>query len=119
IFIFWILIAIFLLFLYMTIVTKRKVGKIRFKFFIPAVLFLVPCVFLSGIFFIYNTQLRPQPSTSMVILEKEDFRIGHASKEQPETLDEYISIVAQQIKRFNDNSDDFWPNSSFDDSVVY
>ncbi len=118
-FVFWIILALFLLFLFLTIQTKRNKGKIKFKFLIPAVLFLVPCVLLSGIYVFYNLELKPQPSVSTVILENKDFRIGHAAKVQPATLDEYISIVAPQIKRFNRHSDEFWPNSALKDSAVY
>ena len=117
--IFWVLLALFLLFLFLTIQAKRKKGEIKLKFLFPAVLFLVPCLLLASIYIIYNTQLKPQPSTSTVVLENKDFRIGHASKVQPATLGEYLSIVAPQIKRFNEQADEFWPNSSFKDSVVY
>jgi hypothetical protein len=118
-FVFWIILALFLLFLFLTIQTKRNKGKIKLKFLIPAVLFLVPCVLLSGIYVFYNMELKPQPSVSTVILENKNFRIGHAAKVQPATLDEYISIVAPQIKRFNQHSDEFWPNSALKDSAVY
>jgi hypothetical protein len=118
-FLFWIFVALFLFFLFLAIQTKRKKGKIEFKFLFPVVLFFIPCVLLAGIYIIYNTELKPQPSISTVVLENKDFQIGHASKVQPAILDEYISIVAPQIKRFNQHSDEFWPNSSFKDSVVY
>ncbi|MGI6677832.1 MAG: hypothetical protein ACOX2Q_01785 [Dehalobacterium sp.] len=79
-FMFWIFLSLFLFFLYLTINTKLKKGKMKFRFLFPTVLLLVPCVLLGGIYIIYNTELKPQPSVSTVILENKDFRIGVTDK---------------------------------------
>ncbi len=55
--IFWILLALFLLFLFLTIQTKRKKGEIKLKYLFPAVLFLVPCVLLASISQEYTDKL--------------------------------------------------------------
>lgn len=118
-YIFWILLFLFFIFFGLSVNSKRKTGQIKLQFVIPAVLFLVPLLFMFGIYIYYHTQLKPQPTTSTVLYENKDFRIGHAAKDQPVTLDEYVQIAASQIGTFNEMSNSFWPASSFDGAVVY
>jgi len=118
-YIFWILLSIFFIFFGLWVFTKRKTGKTKLRFVIPTVVFMVPVLLMVGIYAYYHIQLKPQPSTSTVLLEDNDFRIGHATKTQPESLDDYVRLAASQIGKFNQMSSAFWPGTSFEGTVVY
>ena len=118
-YIFWILLSLFFVFLGLSVSTKRKTGKTKLRYVIPTVIFMVPALLLSGIYAYYHTQLKPQATTSTVSLENQDFKIGHATKVQPLSLDDYVRQTASQIAKFNELSNSFWPGTSFDGAVVY
>lgn len=111
--------GLFFGFLGLSVYAKRKTGKTKFRYVIPAVVFMVPVLLMLGIYVYYHTQLKPQPTTSTVLIENEDFQLGHATKVQPVSLDDYVQQAASQIGAFNELSDSFWPGTSFDGAVVY
>lgn len=118
-YIFWVLLSLFFVFLGLSVYAKRTAGKTKFRYVIPMVVFTLPVLLLSGIYVYYHTQLKPQPTTSAFLLENEEFRIGHGTKPQPATLDDYVQQTASQIGKFNKRAESFWPGTSFDGAVVY
>ncbi len=79
-YIFWILLVLFFAFLGLSVITKRKTGKTKLRYVIPTVVFMVPVLLLVGMYVVYHTQLKPQPTISTVSIGNEDFQIGHATK---------------------------------------
>lgn len=111
--------ALYLLFLFLTISSKKKKGKIKLRYLIPTIIFMLPIVALACVNIIYNTTVRPKPTVSELVLENSSIKLGNASKVQPTTLDEFIDITANQIKLFHKEANDIWPRSSFENSVAY
>lgn len=118
-FLFWIFLILLLFFLFLTIRGKRKKGKLMLRFLVPAIVFFIPFAMLSGINILYHTLPGSQPTTSAMLVENKNFHIGHASKRQPKSLDKYVRTVAPQIGMFHKRANTFWPDSSFEDAVVY
>lgn len=85
--------------------------KILKRIILTLILFIIAAytiVFLGHkVFFKY-----PYSSTPTVeSLGNKGFEFGVTTKKQPTTIEGYVKVVAQQMKHFNANFDNYWPDN--------
>ncbi len=51
-------------------------------------------------------------------IAKDGMIFGAASITQPKNFDEYIEVLSEQIKHYNEHLDDYWPDSSLENQYV-
>ncbi|WP_438905902.1 hypothetical protein, partial [Enterococcus sp. AZ150] len=89
----------------------KKMSRIVLKIFLVIICLvgIVYALVFVGHKVIFQPPFTAEPTIKP--LEKDGFILDAASHEQPQTMEEYISILAQQTKAYNDHIDSYWPNN--------
>lgn len=90
----------------------KKIGKILLRLIIGLIVLigiLYGAVFLGHrVFF----QMPHTTEATIPVLGEGDFAFGAASRQQPKTTEEYIKVLAQQVKSYNEKTSTLWPNNT-------
>lgn len=89
----------------------KKVKKVWLRVLLVIVSFIV---LLYVVTFVGHRFLFPVPYSDKPTVEpisKNGFTLGAASIDQPSTFEEYVQVVAGQVKHYQENIDMYWPNN--------
>lgn len=77
------------------------------------ILFLLIAIIYATVFLGHRLFFKPPYSAkpTIPIIENTQFKLGAAAKKQPQNTKEYLTILAKQVKLYNQNLEQFWPDN--------
>lgn len=85
------------------------------------ILILAGLLLVYGGAFVGHHLLFPDPvSTEPTVsaLESGKYQMGVQFKEQTRTLDEYVRVLAEQVKIYNEDTEKYWPNNEVKEQYI-
>lgn len=102
---------------------QKTKKKSRLKGFFKGLLYFIITfiILLYGGVFLGHKVFFPLPTSSHATVKpisNAQFDLGAASKKQPQTIPEYIKVLAQQVKSYNQKISDLWPQNKLVNQYV-
>ena len=105
----------------MTKPMKPKKSPVK-KFFKGLLIFVVALVALiyGGVFLGHRVffKIPTSAQATIPVLENGNLRLGAASHKQPTTTEDYIKVLAQQVKTYNQKLPELWPDNNMSNQWV-
>jgi hypothetical protein len=104
-------------------VPGRKEAKHSMKKIIKGLLIFIlgGVLLVSGTIFIGHKLIFPDKVALMPTvapLENEEYRLGVQFQKQAETLDEYVHVLAEQVRIYNEDAYKYWPGNGVTDQYI-
>ena len=95
--------------------SMKKIIKGLLIFILGGVLLVYGTIFI-GHKLIFPDKVALMPTVAP--LENEEYQLGVQFQKQAGTLDEYVHVLAEQVRIYNEEADKYWPGNGVTDQYI-